>query len=87
MQRATIEVTGLVQGVGFRPYVYSLATSLGLHGLVQNRGAHVFVDVEGEPSALDAFIERLSLAPPPGASIDQVRCRRVALAHHRDFAI
>ena len=64
IERASVEVTGLVQGVGFRPFVYSLATALDLRGFVQNRGAHVFVDVEGEPSALHAFVDRCHpLAP------------------------
>ena len=58
-ERAAIELTGLVQGVGFRPFVYSLATTLSLRGFVQNRGAHVFVDVEGAASSIDAFVDRV----------------------------
>ena len=65
IERALIDVTGLVQGVGFRPFVHSLATSLDLRGFVQNRGSHLFVDVEGEPGALAAFVERLSTTAPP----------------------
>ena len=71
IERALIDVTGLVQGVGFRPFVHSLATSLDLRGFVQNRGSHLFVDVEGEPGALAAFVERLSTTAPPLAAIDR----------------
>lgn len=87
VERAAIEVTGLVQGVGFRPFVYSLATALDLRGFVQNRGAHVFVDVEGEPGALHAFVDRLTLESPPNAAIDRVRRQPLALAHHQRFVI
>jgi hydrogenase maturation protein HypF len=51
-ERAAIELTGLVQGVGFRPFVHSLATQLDLRGFVQNRGGHVLVDVEGDAAAV-----------------------------------
>lgn len=87
MERAAIEVTGLVQGVGFRPFVYSLATALELRGFVQNRGAHVFVDVEGEPGALRTFVERLTLESPANAAIDRLRRQPLALAHHQRFLI
>ena len=72
MQRTAIEVTGRVQGVGFRPFVYSLATSLDLRGFVQNRGGRVYVDVEGDPGALTAFVDRLTDHPPPMAAIDRI---------------
>jgi hydrogenase maturation protein HypF len=87
IERASVEVTGLVQGVGFRPFVYSLATALDLRGFVQNRGAHVFVDVEGESSALHAFVDRLRIESPPNAAIDRVRCHPLAPAHHDRFVI
>ena len=87
IERALIDVTGLVQGVGFRPFVHSLATSLDLRGFVQNRGSHLFVDVEGEPGALAAFVERLSTTPPPLAAIDRVDCQRTTPAAHQRFMI
>ena len=87
MERVAIEVTGLVQGVGFRPFVYSLAKALDLRGSVQNRGAHVFVDVEGEPGALHAFVDRLTRESPAHAAIDRVRCQPLAPAHHQHFVI
>lgn len=86
-QRAAIEVTGLVQGVGFRPFVYALATDLDLRGFVQNRGGHVFVDIEGDPGALRAFVDRLTLSPPPMAAVDRVQCAPLAPANHGRFVI
>lgn len=86
-ERAAIEVTGLVQGVGFRPFVYSLATALELRGFVQNRGGHVYVDVEGEPGALSTFVDRLSLTPPPMAAIERVHCAPLAPANYQHFVI
>ena len=87
IERALIDVTGLVQGVGFRPFVHSLATDLDLRGFVQNRGSHLFVDVEGDPIALAAFVDRLTTAPPPLAAIDRVDCQRIAPAEHQHFVI
>ena len=87
MERATIEVTGLVQGVGFRPFVYALATKLELRGFVQNRGAHVLVDVEGEAAALRAFLDRLTDTLPPTASVDRMAYRNVPPAGYRRFEI
>lgn len=87
MQRAAIEVTGLVQGVGFRPFVYSLATELGLRGFVQNRGGDIFVDVEGDAGALVAFVDRLTLSPPPTATVDRVQLAHLVPANRLQFVI
>ena len=53
-----ILVEGIVQGVGFRPFVYTLAARHGLAGWVRNTASGVEIEVEGRPAALDAFIER-----------------------------
>lgn len=87
IERALIDVTGLVQGVGFRPFVHTLATSLDLRGFVQNRGSHVFVDVEGDPRAVAAFVDRLTTTPPPLSTIDRVECQRTTPSAHRHFVI
>jgi len=87
IERVAIEVTGLVQGVGFRPFVYSLARSLDLQGFVQNRGAHVYVDAEGDPAALTSFITRLHTSAPRGASVDDLEPIRLRPAGHRGFVI
>ena len=63
----------MVQGVGFRPYVYGLASELGLHGFVKNSTGGVLIEIEGEPSSLDRFLAELSTRPPPLARIDELR--------------
>jgi hydrogenase maturation protein HypF len=73
MDRRSIEVSGIVQGVGFRPFVYDLATRIGLHGFVKNRSGNVLIEVEGEAQALDRFIAELTIRPPTLARIDEVK--------------
>ena len=72
--RRSIAVTGVVQGVGFRPYVHSLASRLGLAGFVRNRTGEVIIEVEGAADALDRFVSELRGRPPPLARIEELRC-------------
>jgi hydrogenase maturation protein HypF len=72
MERRAIAVQGVVQGVGFRPFVYGLAARLALSGFVRNRGGAVFIEVEGEAGALDQFLTALANEPPPLARIDHL---------------
>ncbi len=65
-------VTGRVQGVGFRPFVYQLATELGLTGQVQNNDQGVLIDLRGDSSALKQFQSRLRTDMPAAASIDSI---------------
>ncbi|MFW6183076.1 MAG: acylphosphatase, partial [Chloroflexota bacterium] len=67
-----IEVTGTVQGVGFRPFVYGLARRLGLAGQVHNTSAGVALVVEGAPQALEAFVTALRQEAPPLARVERV---------------
>lgn len=76
--RLRLEVTGAVQGVGFRPHVYRLARALGLAGWVLNNGAGVVIEVEGDSETAAAFAERLQREAPPLARIDSIRRREVA---------
>jgi len=64
-----LRVTGIVQGVGFRPYVWHLAHALGLAGWVRNDAAGVEILVEGEPSAIETFTRRLPEEIPPLARV------------------
>ncbi len=68
-KRLRVEIHGAVQGVGFRPYVYRLATELALAGWVINDTRGVFIEVEGDEAALARFLERLPNAKPPRAII------------------
>ncbi|HEV7713254.1 MAG TPA: HypC/HybG/HupF family hydrogenase formation chaperone, partial [Asanoa sp.] len=70
--RRRYAVTGVVQGVGFRPFVYATATALALSGRVSNTAAGVTVEVEGAPDALDTFGRRLRTDAPPLAVVENV---------------
>jgi hydrogenase maturation protein HypF len=76
--RVAIRVQGVVQGVGFRPFVYTLATGLGLAGLVGNDPDGVFAEVEGPPPAVKEFLQRLEREAPPLARIEQVSTRAIS---------
>ncbi|HJX37182.1 MAG TPA: carbamoyltransferase HypF [Anaerolineae bacterium] len=67
-----IHVTGVVQGVGFRPFVFQLAQALGLTGWVANTSAGVDIEVEGLPEALLQFLRGLETKAPPLARIERV---------------
>jgi len=74
MARRHIAVNGIVQGVGFRPFVHQLATRLGLGGFVCNQQGGVRIEVEGIPELLDEFVTKLSSQSPPLAKIHGVAC-------------
>ncbi|MGH3702247.1 MAG: carbamoyltransferase HypF [Pseudonocardiaceae bacterium] len=73
--RVEVRVEGVVQGVGFRPYVHGLAHRLGLSGRVGNDTAGVFLEVEGAEHAVSEFLATLPAQAPPLAVIEQVRTR------------
>ena len=65
LQAVRIHITGIVQGVGFRPFVYGLATRLALHGWVRNRSdGSVEAEVAGPPEAVAALIDWARCGPP-----------------------
>jgi hydrogenase maturation protein HypF len=76
MERRTFVVRGIVQGVGFRPFVYNLAARLRLGGFVRNQTGGVLIEVEGEAPALDRFGAELAGRPPPLALIEHVAWER-----------
>lgn len=67
-----IHITGVVQGVGFRPFVYNLATGLGVSGWVLNSSSGVEIEAIAPASVLDEFIERLRADAPPLARIEAI---------------
>jgi hydrogenase maturation protein HypF len=71
--RTLVRVDGVVQGVGFRPFVYALATRLGLAGHVGNDARGVFVEIEGPEARVGDFLTSLEQEAPPLARIDGVR--------------
>ena len=87
VQALRVHVTGVVQGVGFRPFVYTLAQRLALTGWVRNTAGAVEIEVEGAPESLQAFVERLSRDAPPLARIDRITSNPSAPSELADFAI
>src|SRR6266536_707485 len=85
--RTSIRVEGVVQGVGFRPFVYSLATRLGLAGWVGNDVDGVFAEVEGPASGVKEFLGSLEAQPPPLARVDRVTAAAIAPNGARGFSI
>jgi hydrogenase maturation protein HypF len=73
MPRLRLQVQGVVQGVGFRPFVFRLARELGLDGWVQNRPEGVLIEVQGAGGALAAFPRRLQAERPRAAVLQRVR--------------
>jgi hydrogenase maturation protein HypF len=78
--RRRLRVTGTVQGVGYRPFVYRHAVDLGLRGWVRNDSAGVLIDVEGETSVIDALQQLLVDEAPPLARVTSVTSEVVDLA-------
>ncbi len=72
MRHIDITVLGLVQGVGFRPFVARAAQELSIRGTVCNSGGIVKILAKGDEGALDEFIRRLSSCAPKGARVDEV---------------
>ena len=79
--------TGIVQGVGFRPFIYRLAVRQGLTGFVQNRPEGVFAEVEGTPSAIDSFFSSVSKEHPPLANITGVTSTEITVTGDTEFQI
>jgi len=85
--RTAVRVEGVVQGVGFRPFVHALATGLGLTGLVGNDLDGVFAEVEGPAAAVSEFLRRLERDAPPLARIERVSTSALAPQKSAAFVI
>ncbi|GAA3467175.1 carbamoyltransferase HypF [Nonomuraea roseola] len=85
--RAVVLVEGIVQGVGFRPFVYGLATGLGLDGLVGNDERGVFIEVEGAPATVEEFLSTLRKSPPPLALVERISSGLVPATGEAGFVI
>ena len=86
-RRIRIRLRGIVQGVGFRPFVYNLARELRLGGYVSNSSAGLVAEVEGDPEALDRFVRTVTAEPPPLAWIQDLEIAEVEALGEDAFAI
>ena len=86
-QAFSIIVRGVVQGVGFRPFVYRIARANRLNGWVSNGEDGVQIHIEGEDASLQLFLDELTQKPPQAASIADVRIEPVKAAKCLDFTI
>jgi len=86
-ERRQIHVEGIVQGVGFRPFIYALATENRLGGFVLNNSAGVVIELEGDCKALDRFLANLCKQAPPHASIEKIVCDTIPVRGEESFNI
>jgi hydrogenase maturation protein HypF len=86
-ERVDVRIRGVVQGVGFRPFVYSLARRLGVTGRVWNDHEGVGIEAEGPPESLAAFVDGLKADPPPLAVIQSVEVERGEVTGLTSFCI
>jgi hydrogenase maturation protein HypF len=87
MIRRRVKIAGVVQGVGFRPYLYCLATQLQLSGEVANGTGGVVLEIEGETQRVEEFLRRLPLEIPPLAQIESVAVEELAASGAVGFRI
>jgi hydrogenase maturation protein HypF len=87
MQRLAIHIRGIVQGVGFRPFVYNLAQRYHVTGWVLNNSQGVEIEAEGDSPAVSLFLEELSISAPPLAVVEEVIVNPVSLLGDTEFII
>jgi hydrogenase maturation protein HypF len=87
MKRLLIRVSGIVQGVGFRPFVHAFARKCGLNGFVRNEGDGVLIEAEGPDDAVARFRDALSGHPPEGALVADVVVAELPLRGECGFAV
>ena len=85
--RQRLRIRGVVQGVGFRPYVHRMATGLGLAGHVGNDVSGVFVEVEGSADAVERLVSAVRAGGPPLARVESVTVEALPLAGEESFRI
>ncbi len=87
MNRYSLEIRGIVQGVGFRPHLYRLAESLAISGFVQNTAEGIYAEIEGNTAACDSFISSLKQHPPALARIKSIQINPLPLQGDIHFVI
>ena len=86
-KRLKINIRGIVQGVGFRPFIFNLAQKNNLKGFVLNNRLGVEIEAEGEKQSLDTFIESIKNTPPPLSDITDIQVTEIAVKRDTDFNI
>jgi len=86
-KRVKAIITGIVQGVGFRPFVYHLATSRQIKGFVKNTSEGVVLEVQGEDTDIDGFFQDITRYKPPLARITSIKREEIPLNHTESFTI
>ena len=87
IKRVRYLFSGVVQGVGFRPFIYRMATRHSLSGFVQNRPDGVVVEVEGSANAIHSFMSSVNKEPPPLADISGISSEEVEIKNDKAFRI
>jgi hydrogenase maturation protein HypF len=87
MKRAEIRITGIVQGIGFRPFIYNLAKAHFIRGWVLNNEKGVFIDAEGEDGNLDQFIQDIPNHAPPLARVESFQVKHLNPVGYPTFKI
>lgn len=87
ISRLRLRVSGRVQGVGFRPFIYRLATELNLTGWVRNSPSGVEVELEGSEDGLQEFTDRLPREKPILSNIDEMELTRHKLVGYSEFIV
>ena len=87
MSGIKLEIKGIVQGVGFRPFIYNLALKYQLSGYVLNDTNGVEIEAEGKKSDLDKFLLQIKSSPPPQSKIEQIKVKKISFRGYRSFVI
>ena len=82
-----IKVQGRIQGVGFRPFIYRLASDYNLYGWVNNQTSHVKIHVEGIKKNVDSFVKNITLKAPPISVIDHLVTYNSEFKAYKNFSI
>ncbi|MCJ7508373.1 MAG: carbamoyltransferase HypF, partial [candidate division Zixibacteria bacterium] len=87
MYSIRLEIKGIVQGVGFRPFVYNLAQKHHIRGYVLNDTHGVEVKAEGKKKDIDKFILQIRTSPPPQSQIEELKLERISFKGYKSFVI
>jgi hydrogenase maturation protein HypF len=87
LHRIKLEIQGVVQGVGFRPFAYQLATQCNLAGWIENTPQGATIEIEGLSDNLETFKQRLSIQTPPSAKIHTITSSKLPVQLEKKFSI